>query len=344
MIKFTNLVGAAAALLLASSSLPTFAATPLTGAAPGRIVLSVDRIDEVRNLPVLVAEQLGYFKDEGLIVTLMEQREDVSIDQLMKDGRIDGAVSFYHHTFMSQVAGNPTESVVTMGVTPALTLMISSRLKGQVKTLADLKGKRIYTGGLNSGKTTTANWLMASGGNKITDYTALKPVAREQMAEALRDGTADAIVAHEPDASYYQASGAAFTLADITSAEGTRKNLGTLFPTTALQLPDSFVAAHPATVQHLVNACLKALAFIRSHSAEQILAVLPAEVAGKDRQTYLLVLASDKRMFYTDGLTPDRDARRELEIMAGLQPQYRPVVFRDTFTNAFVRRAVATSR
>ncbi|MDB5494075.1 MAG: hypothetical protein JWP86_1412 [Phenylobacterium sp.] len=318
----------------------------LTAAQAGeRVVLAVDGVAETRNLPVLVAQQLGYFKDEGLTVTLVDSPASPSPGELMKDGRADGAVAFYHHTFMSQADDKMvTEDVATLGVTPALKLMVANRLHDKVRSLADLKGLRIYTGGANSGKTTAANWLAARGGFGRLGYTPVAPVSREAMAQALRDGVADAIVAHEPDASFYATSGAAFMLADLGSPDGTRAALGTVFPSTALYMPKAYVETHRETVQHLVDACLRALAFINSHDAEAILAVLPPKTAGKDRAEFLRTLAGDKQMFATDGLTPAAAAREEWRVMSGLTPKFTAIDFEATFTNGFVEASPRRER
>ena len=247
----------------------------LVAAVPAqpRVVLAVDGTGETRNLPVIVAERLGYFRDEGLTVTLVDAPAEPSPAELIKDGRADGGVAFYHHTFMSQADDHlVTRSVIAMGISPGLSIIVANRLRGQVTKLADLRGRRIFTGGSNSGKTTTANWIALHAGFGIQGYTPLPLLSRDEMAVALRDGTADAIVAHQPDADFYVAKGN-LMLADVTSATGTRAALGTVFPSTALYLPKSYIAAHPATVQHLVNACRKALAYIAGHDAAAIAAI-----------------------------------------------------------------------
>src|SRR5258708_31151253 len=257
------------ALLAAATCLsPAARAAPAT---PTRVVLAVDGTGETRNLPVLLAERLGYFRDEGLIVTLVDSPAEPSPAELMKDGRADGAVAFYHHTFMSQVDDHmTTQAVVARGMTPALKLMVAERLRGKVKTLADLKGLRIYAGGPNSGKTTTANWMVIHSGAAIADYTRLANVERDAMAEALRAGKADAIVSHQPDADFYEATGAAFSLADLASVEGTKQALGSVFPSTTLYMPSAYIAAHPEAVQHLGNACLTPLAYLIPHTPADI--------------------------------------------------------------------------
>lgn len=333
-------------LAVAASAILIAGASGQAHAGPvRRVVLAVDGVLQTRNLPVLLAERLGYFRDEGLAVTLVDSLGDPGVDDLVRDGRADGAVAFYHHTFMSQADdGVVTQAVVLMGVTPGLRLMVASRLKGRVSRVADLKGLRIYAGGANSGKTTAANWLVTHAGLRADDYVRLPNVAPDRMGEALSAGTADAIVAHEPDASAYEAAGLAFPLADLESVAGTRAALGEVYPSTALYLTRSFIAAHPAEVDGLARASVRALAYLNRHSPDEVAAVLPAKMAGKDKAAFVALLRRDMQMFATDGRTPPAAARREWQVMSALTPKYGAVRFEATYTNAYVDRALERAR
>lgn len=325
-----------------AAAIVMIAAAPIAASAapPPRVVMAVDGIKEVRNLPAIVAESLGYFRDEGLTVTLMEGRDEVPTVEMLKDGRVDASMAFYHHTIMSQADGVVTEAVIDLGISPALKMMVANRMRETIRTPADLKGHRIITGGVNSGKTTAANWLMAGAGLGMDDYQRLPIGSRDANAKALADGEADAIMAHEPDASFYAEHGIATTIADLTSPEDTRKALGSVFPTTALYLTRDFVEAHPDIVQHLVNALMRSLAFINSHGSDEILAALPKNFPGKERETYRKDLALDLKMFATNGLLPEADARTEMKIMVALQDKYRATNFGQTYTNTFVEAAL----
>lgn len=313
------------------------------GASPPprpRVVLAVDGVAEPRNLPALLAERLGYFRDAGLIVTLVDAPADPSVAQLVADGRADGTVAYYHHTFMSQATdGTVTTAVAVLGVTPAQRLMVASRLHDRVHSIADLKGLKIITGGANSGKTTATNWAFLHSGLTPRDYTALPLRPREAAARALAQGEADAIMAHEPDASFYESTGAAFEVADLETAEGTRKALGTIYPSTALYFPATYTSAHPAEVKALTAALLRALHFIETHDAPAIVAVLPAQVGGSDRATFVRQIARDKQMFAGDGRMDPHAAAAELEAMAAINPAYRQVRLGETYSNAFVEDA-----
>ncbi|MES2288169.1 MAG: ABC transporter substrate-binding protein [Pseudomonadota bacterium] len=328
--------------LVAAFANPIAAASASAQQARPRVVLAVDGIGQTRNLPVLVAERLHYFTDAGLTVTLVEAPAEPSVEALVADGRADGAVAFYHHTFMTQTDLKlVTQAVVVMGASPQLKLVVAERLRDTVKTVADLKGRKIFVGGANSGKTTTMNWLALRAGMRNDDYAALTPTTPTAMMQALRDRSADAIIAHEPDVERYLASGAAYVLADVNSVDGTKKALGAPYPSTALYLPAAYIAAHPDEVQKLVNACVRALTYINSHSAAEIAAILPPKVVGSNNAAFVKMLADDKLAFATDGRLPIEAARQQLDVMTALSPKYKSVTFAQTYTNRFVERVPA---
>jgi NitT/TauT family transport system substrate-binding protein len=317
-------------------SVPALTTTPgpTSSPAPVVVVLAVDGVNQTRNLPVLLAARLGYFEDVGLAVRLIDAPAHPSPIELIQSGRADGAVAFYHHTIMTQAHEHLfTQAVITMGAAPGLRLLVAARLRNMTHSIADLKGRRIFTGGVNSGKTTSVNWLMLHAGLGIDDYAALPTAKYDAIRQALGNGTADAAILHEPDASRLVATGAAFELADLETVPGTKQALGTIFPSTALYLPKSYIAAHPDTVRRLVVGCKRALAFIKDHDAAAIVGALPP---AQDPEAFKALIAQDKKMFETDGMTPPDAAKAEWQAMTALTPAYGAIAIDETFTNAFM--------
>ena len=78
-------------------ALPTPAAEP--------IKLMVGGIEKIIYLPVKLAEQLGYFSDEGIDVELRSEGAGVQgVDELLV-GSVQGVVGFYDHTLYMQANG-----------------------------------------------------------------------------------------------------------------------------------------------------------------------------------------------------------------------------------------------
>jgi NitT/TauT family transport system substrate-binding protein len=309
-----------------------------TPAAPPaqRIVLLVDEIKAIRNFPVVLAERLGYL--EG--VTVMNIRDDAPTAQMLIDGRVDAVMAYYHHTVVNRAAGRDFESVVTLGVTPGVKVLVANHARDKYKTPKDLQGSRIIAGGAGSSKTTVANALLLAGGHPVSGYTRIANESKDKIAATLKSGAADLVVAPTPDGAYYQAQGVATVFADLTTAESTRRLLGALFPSSTIYMTGERVKAHPEIARRLADGFVRALKFIHSHSPEEILAVIPPEISGPDRATYLRTLKEEIPMFAGDGRMPAGAAEQELRVLAELNPDYKQVKVEETFTNAFVDQAL----
>jgi len=313
-------------------------------AAPQRIVLLVDEIKAIRNFPVVLAERLGYLNDGKTTVTVMNIRDDVSTAEMLKDGRVDAVMAYYHHNVVNQSRGIDTEAVVTLGVTPGAKVLVANHAKEKYRSLADLKGARFIAGGAGSSKSTLANALVLEGGHGIGDYTRLGTDGKDKNVEALRNGMAEFVVAPTPDGDVYESKGVATVFADLTTVEGTRRNLGALFPSSTVYMSSARVQAHPEIAQHLAGAFVRTLRYINTHTPEQIMAVIPPEISGKDRVAYLNVLKQEIPMFANDGRMPEDGAAKEWRMLTAANPAYGAVKIDRTYTNAFVDEALKTLR
>jgi len=305
-----------------------------------RIVLLVDEIKQIRSFPVVVAERLGYLCDDGYAVTVMNIRDEVSKDELLMDGRIDAVMAYYHHNVVNQSQGRSTQAIVGLGVTPGMKVVIANQAKDKYRTVADLKGSRIIAGGAGSSKTTTANMLLIAGGHAIGDYTRIANESKDKIVAALKNGEADLVIAPTPDASFYEAQGVATTFVDLTTPEGTKREFGTLFPSNTIYMSSERIRSNPEMARHLARAFVRTLQFINTHTPEEILAVIPVEVSGKDRTAYLQVLKEQIPMFANDGRIPGDGAEKEWRVLADFNPRYRSVKVEDTYTNRFVDDAL----
>lgn len=309
-----------------------------------RIVLLVDEIKQIRSFPVVLAEQLGYFRDEGVDITVMNIRDDQPYMDMLMDGRVDAIMAYYHHNIVQRAAGKEIEAVVTLGVTPGIKVLVANQARDKYKKPADLKGSRIISGGAGSAKTTIANYLVLAGGHKLDDYTRTGTEGKEANVELLREGKADLVVAPTPDDIYYEGQGVAAVFADLTTLEGTRKALGVPFPSNTIFMTSAKVKEKPEIAQHLANAFVRTLKYINTHTAEEIAAKIPAEVRKQYGDTYMKVLKEEIPMFANDGRMPADGAAGEWRVLAEANPKYKSVDVKQTYTNVFVDEALKTPR
>jgi len=324
---------------LAAFLLCLLCASTAQAAARERIVLLVDEVRQIRSFPVLVAEQLGYFRDEGVDVTVMNIRNEEPYMDMLMDGRVDAVMAYYHHNVVQRAAGKDIEAVVTLGVTPGMRVLVANPSRDKYKTPADLKGARIISGGAGSAKTTVANYLVLAGGHKLDDYTRAGTEGKDANAKLLGEGKADLVVAPTPDGFFYEKQGASL-FADLTTLDATRKVLGAPFPSNTIFMRTALVKEKPEIAQHLANAFVRTLKFINTHTPEEIMEKIPADVRKQYGDDYLKVLKEQIPMFANDGRMPEDGALGEYRVLAEANPKYKSVDVKQTYTNEFVDKAL----
>src|ERR1700692_545358 len=109
--------------------------------AGDQLRIMVGGIEKQIYLPAKLAEQLGYFKDEGLDVELLSEPAGVSAEGELLAGAVQAVVGFYDHTIDLQSKGKFVESVVQLARAPGEVELISSKVAGAVRSPADLRGK-----------------------------------------------------------------------------------------------------------------------------------------------------------------------------------------------------------
>ena len=91
--------------------------------------------------PLYVAEERGYFKDAGLEVVLQPPADPNDPPKLVAAGKYDLAVSYQPQLHLQVAQGLPLVRVATLVATPLNTIVVLE--DSPIKTIADLKGKRV---------------------------------------------------------------------------------------------------------------------------------------------------------------------------------------------------------
>ena len=90
-----------------------------------------------------IAEQLGYFKDEGLDVKISDFAGGSKSLQAVVGGSADVVSGAYEHTINLQSKGQFFRCIVLQGRCPMITLGVSKKNLPNFKTAADLRGKKL---------------------------------------------------------------------------------------------------------------------------------------------------------------------------------------------------------
>lgn len=319
--------------LLAISHQPAFPAE--------RITLMVGGIEKIIYLPVKLADELGYFASEGLDVELRSEWSGISGVDLLLVGTAQGVVGFYDHTVYMQSKGKAVISVVQFAQAPGEVELVSTRLPGSPRSMADLKDRVLGVTGLGSSTQFLSRYLVLSAGLKLNQVTFVPAGTGEAFIEAMNKGTIHAGMTTEPTASRLINSGQARVLVDLRTPEDTAKALGGPYPASCLYMQTAWVNRHKPEVQKLVNALVRALRYIQSHTAAETAAHVPASYYAGDKATYIKALARSKPIFIPDGRMPANGPANVLKILTRTEKslQGKTIDLGSTYTLEFVSAA-----
>ncbi|HZU75585.1 MAG TPA: ABC transporter substrate-binding protein [Dehalococcoidia bacterium] len=150
------------------------------------VKLALDWTPNTNHTGIYVALQKGYYKDQGIDLTLLPYSSAVTPEQLVATGQAEFGISFTESVTAARAVGEPLVSVAAIFQhnTSALVSLKSSGLD----TVAKLAGKR-YAGFGAPYEQPVISQVLACGGASSTDFqnvtTDLDPV------EALKSGKFD---------------------------------------------------------------------------------------------------------------------------------------------------------
>jgi len=311
-------------------------------AAGDTIRIMVGGIEKQIYIPAAIAERLGYFKEQGLDVQLRSDTSGINAEDELLSGAVQGVVGFYDHTIDLQAKGKFVQAVVQFSQAPGEAEIVATRAADVIRSPADFRGHTLGVTGLGSSTHLLTQYLAATHGVRSGDMIIAPVGSGAGFVSALRRGRIDAGMTTEPTVSRLLRSGDARMLIDLRTPHGTDKVLGGVYPGACLYMATLWVGTHRPQVQRLVNALVKALRYIETHSAEDIAAQLPSDYVLGDRALYVEALRDSKAMFTPDGVMPPSGPATVLKVMkvASRSVQGKPIDLTRTYTNEFALAAM----
>jgi len=109
--------------------------------AQDKLTLMLDWFVNPDHGPIVIAEQQGYFADENLDVEVIAPADPADPPKMVAAGRADLAVSYQPQLHLQVQEGLPLVRVGTLIASPLNCLLVLD--DGPIKTIADLKGRKI---------------------------------------------------------------------------------------------------------------------------------------------------------------------------------------------------------
>jgi NitT/TauT family transport system substrate-binding protein len=310
-----------------------------------QISLAVGGKTALYYLPLTICERLGYFKEQGLDVTVNDFRGGAQSLQALVGGSVDVVTGAYEHTIRMQAKGQDIKAVIELGRFPGIVVGLRKERAAVYKSAADLKGMKIGVSAPGSSTNFFVMYIMSKAGLKPTDASYIGVGIGPSAVAAIKKGEIDALSNLDPMITKLEQDGDIKIIADSRTEEGTRAIFGDSNPAAVLYMKQDFIDKYPNTVQALVNAFYKTLKWLEKATPEQVAATVPEEYFLGDRGLYLASVQANKPAYSITGLIPAAGMKSAADMLIAFDQELRDakVDLAKTFDDRFIRKATGAN-
>ena len=336
-------IAASVLVCVAFASAPGYAQTKLE---KPDLVLGVGGKSLLYYLPLTLTERLGYFKEQGLNVTITDFGGGAKSLQSLIGGSADVVTGAYEHTIRMQSKGQDITAVLELGRFPGIVLAVQKDKAASVKSFGDLKGMKIGVTAPGSSTNFFLNALIARDGLKSDDVAIIGVGTGLSAVAAMKNGQLDAMSNLDPVMTKLERDGDVVVLADSRTEEGNMKLFGGNNPAAVVYLKRDFIAKNPETTQRIVNAFYKTTLWLAKATPEEITAVMPEEYYLGDRALYIAAIKASAPMYSKTGVIPAEGMKNALSMLTQFDQELKDakIDLSKTFDDRFVTKAAAASK
>ena len=316
---------------------------PAQGLEKKEVNIAVGGKTSLYYLPLTIAEQLGYFKQEGLTVHIADFAGGSQALRAVVGGSADVVSGAYEHTLNMQPKGQYLQCFVQQGRAPQIAIGISKALAKTYKSPKDLKGLKVGVSAPGSSTHMIVNYFISRDGLKPSDISVVGVGLSATAITAIKSGQIDVVSNTDPVMTKLEQDGDVKIIADTRTLKGTEQVLGGPMPAGCLYAPVDFIKKNPNTVQALTNAIVRADKWINTASPQDVLRTVPEAYVLGDPALYLFSFNKVKEAISTDGTISDAGAKTALRVIPSFNPEVKAneIKLELTYTNEFVKKANA---
>jgi sulfonate transport system substrate-binding protein len=312
--------------------------------AAEKVTVGVGGVALMVYLPTMLAKAKGFFAEEGLDVEILDIKGGGSqAASALIGGSVDFSANAIDHAIKAKTQGKDLVAVHSHVRLPVMGLVVASKYKGVIRSIADLKGRPVGVTSPGSQTHMVLGYLLVKNGVK-PDEVQVTGAGGNTMPLAIEKDSVHAGMMVDPFFTAFLKQGKGFALVDMFTAKGTLDAMGgEVQGTTLLARPD-VIARRPATVQKMVNALVRANKLIASSSGAELAAMVPKELAG-DPKLYAESFEHAREAFPPDSLVSREGVARVIETMRAFDavPAGLKLDPESVFDNRFVLKALGRS-
>jgi NitT/TauT family transport system substrate-binding protein len=310
--------------------------------SPQRVSIALAAHTSLYHLPLVLAEQLGYLKNEGLQVEWLECESGIQSVQAALAGQADVVAGAFEHVLDLQTSGMPWRAFVLQSRAPQISVGLASRRAIGMKNLTELKSLKLGISSLGSATHWVAqHWMKQVGLSADAVQFVALGAGTANVMEAMRAGTVDALCHVDPVLHYLEQKNELRLMADTRTLSSSQRMFGGPLASACLFGKVEFLQRHADLAQSLSLGVVRALKWLKTAGPTDILRTVPSHHWMGDRALYLGALEKLRESYSLDGLF-GKDAVQTAWRMRALRLAQAPgslSALERSFTNQFAQVA-----
>ncbi len=306
-----------------------------------RIVVSVDGRTSFAYLPLVIADQLGFFREEGLDIQINDYADAAASEQAMLAGSADVCCGSFERTLSLQSKNQMVRAFVLQSLTPQIAFALSTRSLGATASMIDLRGKKVGVVALDSAASLMTHLLLSKVGLNAQDVSLIPVGSSVAAFSAMRTGQIDALCSADPVMTMLEQKGDVKIISDTRTLRGTSDLFGGAMPSACLYAGGDFVLKNPKTCQAVTHAIVHSLKWLQTAGPGDIIKAVPDSYLLGDRALYLASFNKIRQCFSLDGFLPEDGPLTALKNLSRFDVSLKQanIDVKKTYTNVFAARS-----
>ena len=306
-----------------------------------RLTLVLDDRTSLAHLPLLLSEQLGFFKAEGLEIEWVEQASQTAAMAALTQATVDVMSASYDSALILKQKGFDAVCIAQIARTPQWALGVSNKNVPNFKTMADLRGKRIGLLDADGAAQRCLSFSVMRSGLGPNDIQCVYLNSPLHALEAVRSGSLDALFASDPLMTALEKKDDLVVVRNFRTLKQTQQVFGGLLPGNSLMVSNALAQENPLVCQALVSAVVRSLKWLKTAGPSDLLRYMVDNPVVPDRLLYLNAVDNLRESFSLDGLLTPEAQQVSLRMLRLLDPRLlsATLAWQGTVNNEFVRAA-----
>jgi NitT/TauT family transport system substrate-binding protein len=307
-----------------------------------RITIAVGGAGCLCYLPTMLAQQLGEYDKAGVSVELINFKGGSQALTAVLGGSADVVSGYFDHCVNLAAKKQALEAFVVYDRYPGFALVVSPKNGGSIASITDLAGKKVGVSAPGSSTDFFLKYILSKSGVDPNSIGVVGIGLEATAVAAMEQGTVDAAIMLDPAVTLLQGKYKDLViLSDARTQHDTLAVFGGEYPGGALYTRSDWIASHEKETQALATAIVSTLRWIASHTPQDIMAKMPDELIGPDKELYLAALKNTLPMYSTTGKMDPKGAEAVLAVFSQSVPEIAKanIDLSKTYTNRFVDQA-----